>query len=111
MTREEKALVIEQIAAQLGEYPHFYITDIEALNAEQTESGCNSISYVTSLHEGLPVIFLLDYLVKHIESKHRHQYLKHDQNHGNCSELVVHRQMVEAELCECHEMISPCKED
>ena len=36
MTREEKALVIEQIAAQLGEYPHFYITDIEALNAEQT---------------------------------------------------------------------------
>ena len=36
MTREEKALVIENIAAQLNEYPHFYITDIEALNAEQT---------------------------------------------------------------------------
>ena len=36
MTKEEKALVIENIAAQLGEYPHFYITDIEALNAEQT---------------------------------------------------------------------------
>ena len=36
MTKEEKALVIESIAAQLGEYPHFYITDIEALNAQQT---------------------------------------------------------------------------
>ena len=36
MTKEEKALVIESIAAQLGQYPHFYITDIEALNAEQT---------------------------------------------------------------------------
>ena len=36
MTKEEKALVIENIAAQLGEYPHFYITDIEALNAQQT---------------------------------------------------------------------------
>ena len=36
MTKEEKALVIDNIAAKLGEYPHFYITDIEALNAEQT---------------------------------------------------------------------------
>ena len=36
MTKEEKALVIDNIAALLGEYPHFYITDIEALNAEQT---------------------------------------------------------------------------
>jgi len=36
MTKEEKALVIDNIAAQLGEYPHFYLTDIEALNAEQT---------------------------------------------------------------------------
>ncbi len=36
MTKEEKALVIDNIAAKLGEYPHFYVTDIEALNAEQT---------------------------------------------------------------------------
>lgn len=36
MTKEEKALVIDNIAAQLGEYPHFYLTDIEVLNAEQT---------------------------------------------------------------------------
>ena len=36
MTREEKAIVIDNIAAQLNEYPHFYVTDIEALNAEQT---------------------------------------------------------------------------
>ncbi len=36
MTKEEKAVVIDNLAAQLNEYPHFYITDIEALNAEQT---------------------------------------------------------------------------
>jgi len=36
MTREEKALVIDNLAKQLEEYPHFYITDIETLNAEQT---------------------------------------------------------------------------
>lgn len=36
MTKEEKALVIDNIAAKLGEYPHFYLADIEALNAEQT---------------------------------------------------------------------------
>ncbi|MBQ0080754.1 MAG: 50S ribosomal protein L10 [Alistipes sp.] len=36
MTREEKAIAIDNIAAQLGEYPHFYVTNIEALNAEQT---------------------------------------------------------------------------
>jgi ribosomal protein L10 len=38
MTKEEKALVIDSIAAKLGEYPHFYLADIEALNAEQTAS-------------------------------------------------------------------------
>lgn len=38
MTKEEKALVIDNIAVKLGEYPHFYLTDIEALNAEQTAS-------------------------------------------------------------------------
>ena len=36
MTREEKALVIENLTQQLNEYPHFYITNIEALNAEKT---------------------------------------------------------------------------
>lgn len=36
MTKEEKAVVIDNIAACLGEYPHFYVADIEALNAEQT---------------------------------------------------------------------------
>ena len=36
MTREEKALVIENLVGQLNAYPHFYITNIEALNAEQT---------------------------------------------------------------------------
>lgn len=36
MTKEEKAVVIDNLAAQLNEYPHFYLTDIETLNAEQT---------------------------------------------------------------------------
>ena len=36
MTREEKLAVINGLAEQLNAYPHFYITNIEALNAEQT---------------------------------------------------------------------------
>ena len=80
-------------------------------HAEQTESGCNSISYVTSLHEGLSVIFLLDYLVKNIESKQRKSYLEYGKSHGNRPELVVERRIVEPELREPHEMASPCEQD
>ena len=36
MTKDQKAVVIDNLVAQLNEYPHFYVTDIEALNAEQT---------------------------------------------------------------------------
>lgn len=36
MTKEEKAVVIDNLTEQLNQYPHFYLTDIEALNAEQT---------------------------------------------------------------------------
>ena len=36
MTKEEKLVVITAFAEQLNAYPHFYITNIEALNAEQT---------------------------------------------------------------------------
>ena len=36
MTKEEKLVVIDSLAEQLQAYPHFYIADIEALNAEQT---------------------------------------------------------------------------
>ncbi len=36
MTREEKTQIINSIAEKLNEYPHFYITDISDLNAEQT---------------------------------------------------------------------------
>ena len=35
MTKEEKLVVINAIAEQLQAYPHFYIADIESLNAEQ----------------------------------------------------------------------------
>ena len=38
MTREEKAVVINSLVEQLNAYPHFYISNIEALNAEQTAS-------------------------------------------------------------------------
>ncbi len=36
MRKELKAQIIEQVSAQLKEYPNFYITDIAGLNAEQT---------------------------------------------------------------------------
>ena len=36
MTKEEKLVVINNLAEQLQAYPHFYITDIESLDAEQT---------------------------------------------------------------------------
>ncbi len=38
MTKEQKTALIESLAAQLNEYPHFYITNIEALNADKTAS-------------------------------------------------------------------------
>ncbi|MBS7317019.1 MAG: 50S ribosomal protein L10 [Candidatus Cryptobacteroides sp.] len=36
MRKELKAQIIEQVSAQLKEYPNFYITDISGLDAEQT---------------------------------------------------------------------------
>ncbi len=36
MKKEDKVQVIETISAQLQQYPHFYITDIAGLNAEET---------------------------------------------------------------------------
>lgn len=36
MTREEKTQVINSIAENLREYPHYYITDASGLNAEKT---------------------------------------------------------------------------
>lgn len=38
MKKEDKSLIIEQLAATVKEYPNFYLTDIEALNAEKTSS-------------------------------------------------------------------------
>ena len=36
MRKENKAQIIESIAAQLKETPNFYVTDVEGLNAEAT---------------------------------------------------------------------------
>ena len=36
MRKEEKAQILESIAAQIQETPNFYITDISGLNADQT---------------------------------------------------------------------------
>lgn len=44
MKKEDKGIVIERLTATLQEYPHFYLTDIEALNAEKTSQlrrACN----------------------------------------------------------------------
>ncbi len=36
MKKEDKTAIIEQLKAQLEEYAHFYVTNIEGLNATQT---------------------------------------------------------------------------
>jgi large subunit ribosomal protein L10 len=36
MRKEDKGAIIASLSATLQEYPHFYLTDIEALNAEKT---------------------------------------------------------------------------
>lgn len=38
MRKEDKAAVIDQLKATLGEYSHFYLADIAGLNSEQTSS-------------------------------------------------------------------------
>jgi large subunit ribosomal protein L10 len=36
MRKEDKSQIIESLSATIKEYPHFYLTDIEALDAEKT---------------------------------------------------------------------------
>jgi Ribosomal protein L10 len=36
MRKEDKSAIINQLVATINEYPNFYLTDIEALNAEKT---------------------------------------------------------------------------
>jgi len=36
MRREDKNLLIDKLAEQINQYPHFYLTDISELNAEVT---------------------------------------------------------------------------
>ena len=36
MKKEDKSAIIEQLKGQLQEYAHFYLTDIEGLNAQKT---------------------------------------------------------------------------
>jgi large subunit ribosomal protein L10 len=38
MKKEDKSAIIEQLTAIVQEYPHFYLTNIEALNAEKTSA-------------------------------------------------------------------------
>ncbi|MDR3217794.1 MAG: 50S ribosomal protein L10 [Dysgonamonadaceae bacterium] len=38
MKKEDKSAIISQIAATLGKYPNFYLTDIATLNAAKTSS-------------------------------------------------------------------------
>lgn len=38
MKKEDKVAVIEQLTSIVQEYPNFYLTDIEALNAEKTSA-------------------------------------------------------------------------
>ena len=36
MRKEDKGIIIERLTETLKEYPNFYLTDIEAMNAEKT---------------------------------------------------------------------------
>ena len=36
MRKEDKGVIIEQLTATINEYPNFYLTDIEAMDAETT---------------------------------------------------------------------------
>jgi len=38
MRREEKDVIIEDLAGRLNDTRHFYLTDISSLNAEQTSN-------------------------------------------------------------------------
>lgn len=38
MRKEDKGTIIEQIAATVKEYPHFYLVDLTAMNAEKTSA-------------------------------------------------------------------------
>lgn len=38
MKKEDKSIVIGQLTETLKEYDNFYLTDIEALNAEKTSA-------------------------------------------------------------------------
>lgn len=38
MKKEDKSAIIEQLQESLGQYTHFYLTNIEGLNAEQTSN-------------------------------------------------------------------------
>ena len=38
MRKEDKSVIVEQIGALLQQYPHFYLVDIEGMNAEKTSA-------------------------------------------------------------------------
>ena len=38
MRKEDKSVIVEQIGALLQQYPHFYLVDIEGMNAETTSA-------------------------------------------------------------------------
>jgi large subunit ribosomal protein L10 len=38
MKKEDKSTIIDQIKATIGEYNHFYLTDVAGLNAQQTSN-------------------------------------------------------------------------
>ena len=38
MRKEDKGLIIAQLGEMLKQYPHFYIVDVEGMNAGQTSA-------------------------------------------------------------------------
>ena len=57
MRKEDKGVIIEQLTATINEYPNFYLTDIEAMDAETTSRLRKALENVegdfTPLHDAM----------------------------------------------------------
>ena len=60
MKKEDKNLVIEALGAQLGEYAHFYLVNIEGLNAEKIAE--NALAFIETIKHLKPAVSKGEYI-------------------------------------------------
>ena len=71
MRKEEKAKIIESIAAQIEETPNFYVTDIAGLNAENT-----SVLRRACLEKGIKLVVVKNTLLHKVLEDHNSEEAK-----------------------------------